>query len=310
MTSNRAETVRKIDDLLDGHCKSCEVKADFNKEYGSRSAHLDKHCKSNCPVGSQLVELGQELSGKVRPRKQIKLEVEEVMAKPKFTLSAEEYFAERHAGKSIARIAKEQGVSEATIYNHMNKWAEEGKGAEPDKTQLLPEKETLPPDPLPEMYKMAKQEIEQLTHELAEAKQMFDEAYQRNMASNAKIGEHLQAIQELREEVEYWRGQADNAGALAGKAAEESMTKIGRLHTEIDSLVTGNNQLQEELHRLITERDAWTEEEEILLAEIAELREAAGRVPEPASEVHLLDRSIAELTRARWILNRLAASGE
>lgn len=289
MGSNRTATVRKIDDILDGQCKTCEVRAEFNKKYGSRSAHLDKHCKSSCPVGLQLVELGQELMGTVRPRKQIKLEVEEVMAKTKFNMSAEEYFAERQAGKSIAQIAKEQDVSEATIYNHMNKWAEVGKvsGSVEDSPELLREKDTVPATELEQLEK-AVQEIERLTAE-----------------------------------VERWKSQAENVSAQAERSNDSLSEQLRNaemecdvLQAEINRMISERDELVSEIDELHREKTGWTENERILNHLVEQLRsdlqkrQAEPQLADKPSEVQLLDRSIADLTRARWILNRLTASGE
>lgn len=45
----------------------------------------------------------------------------------KFKLTADQYFAERTAGKSLEQIAKENGVTAAAIDYHLGKWAKEGK---------------------------------------------------------------------------------------------------------------------------------------------------------------------------------------
>lgn len=280
-------------------------------------------------------EMSSEEQRRQGNQKQLNQEEDKDMAK--FKMTAEEYFAERQAGKSQEQIAEEQGVTPQAIDYHLKKWADEGKGAVLNKTQLLREKDTTPDPavnpPDVELLVMAKREIvevrvelatlkddlltivqerDQLTTELAEAKRMFDDAYQRNLASNAKIGEHLQAIQELKTEVEHWQDQATNAVALAGSVNEQ--------------IATERDDLQAELNRMIAERDdldqektGWIENERILNHLVEQLRSDlrdsrtnpfAFASPTPISEVQLLDRSIADLTRARWILNRLTASGE
>ncbi|NQX45328.1 hypothetical protein HQN87_08285 [Paenibacillus tritici] len=248
----------------------------------------------------------------------------------KFMMTEAEFKAARADGKTIAQIAQEQDVAEATIYKHMSKWAET-----PKETQLLREKEALPPQVpvgLPEMYKRAQQEIEELKAALSVTQPISHDM-----------------IKSYKAEAEHWKAQATEAVALAGKAAEESAAKIERMKAnlragtdarnaaedelvkvtdecnslrdrleqsgwyreaaerDIERLTSENGQLQEELNRMITERDDLMAEND-RLSDL--LRTANRTVPEPASEVHLLDRSIADLTRARWILDRLSASGE
>jgi transposase-like protein len=309
MSFDRAVTVRKIDDLLDGHCKTCTIRTDYNREYGGNTPFITQHCSKVCPVGLQLAGLGRELIGKVRPRKQITLEVEDIMAKPKFTMTAEEHFAERQSGKSIAQIAKEQGVSEQTIYSRMNKWAEEGKTAEsPKETQLLREKETLPPQPavnLPGMYKKALQEIEELKAALS-----VTQPVSHDMLKEYKVtGERL-AVEntELKAELD----QTTTARDEYKRLYEEQFAFAQAYFKQAEDLKAENGQLQEELNRLITERDEMQAHNDRLndMLDEAARESMALRPTEPASEVQLLDRSIAELTRAKWILGRLSASGE
>ncbi|WP_245237029.1 helix-turn-helix domain-containing protein [Paenibacillus ihuae] len=211
------------------------------------------------------------------------------MAKTKFNMSAEEYFAERQAGKSIAQIAKEQDVSEATIYNYMNKWAEVDKvsGSVEDSPKMLREKDTAPATELKQLEK-AVQEIERLTAE-----------------------------------VERWKGQTTEAVALAGKAADEFMTKMELSRARADGAVAAreaaerdlvqmveeNDRLRDEINRMITERDELMAENDRLENQMVASRVEPQLADKP-NEVQLLDRSIADLTRARWILNRLTASGE
>lgn len=212
----------------------------------------------------------------------------------KFTMTAEEYFAERQAGKTIAQVAKEQGVSEATIYNHMNKWAGEDKGDTPKETQLLREKEALQPQPpvnLPEMYKKALQEIEELKAALSVTQPVSHDM-----------------LKKYKAEAEHWKSQATETVALAGKAAEESTAKIERLQAARRGEAAKSDELREELNRMITERDELQADNDRLNNMI--ILQAQQTEPEPTDEVHLLDRSIAELTRAKWILDRLSASGE
>lgn len=85
------------------------------------------------------------------------------MAKAKFNLTEEQFNTERSSGKTIGRIAEEQGVSEATIYNHISKWAEARK---PAQQKLLREKDVSPAaDPKAELLDKAEKEIERLTTE-------------------------------------------------------------------------------------------------------------------------------------------------
>lgn len=188
----------------------------------------------------------------------------------KFSMTEAEFKAARAAGKTIAQISKENDVTEATVYKQMNKWTET-----PKETQLPRDKEAQPPVNFPELYKKAQQEIEELRAELDQTATGRDE-YKR------LYEEQFAFAQEYFKQNELLKARADGAVA-AREAAELDLEQATK---------------------------DFEEQEEILLAEITELRGRAGQVPEPATDVHLLDRSIADLTRAKWILDRLSAAGE
>ncbi|MNB95740.1 hypothetical protein D3C75_429270 [compost metagenome] len=212
MSPERIEVVRHIDDLLESHCASCEAKTEFNRKHGGNTSFITKHC-SQCQIGIQLADLGQQLT--VRPRKKIELipEGEKVMGK--FTMSAEEYFAERATGKTLAQIAKEQGVSEVTVYNHMDKWAKEGKLPGPSVEQL--------PKPLREK-----------------------DTEQRPATELELLDKAEREIERLTEEVEHWKGHASNEVALSGKANEQLTAEIERLTAERDELLSHIAELETE----------------------------------------------------------------
>jgi hypothetical protein len=253
-------------------------------------------------------------------------------------------------GETVSSIEKAWGMKYNTLYNWVKNWdcrgvtpdkAREilaqlgetsGYTTEPDKTQLLREKETLPQQSVShDMIKEYKSQLDQvkcaldesvlenerLTTELAEVKQMFDDAYQRNMNGNAKIGQHLQAIQELKAEVEHWQGEAERSVAITDKADEQLRAELQVLQDEMNRMISERDELVAERDELYHEKTAWTENEKMLnqLVEdlrddIRRLREIQKQAAEPFSETQLLDRSIAELTRARKIINLLSASGE
>lgn len=250
-------------------------------------------------------EEDNEMSG--RPEKQ----------GPNNGLTKQVFLEQIAAGETVASIEKAWGMKYNTLSFWVKKWDVRGidaakaqellAGGTPKETQLLREKEALPP---------AERQAEE--------------------------------VKRLKAEIEYWKAQATEAVALAGKAAEESTAKNERLEEigreaaeardaathelnrtiqeceilqerlervteersrEVYRLMTERDGLQKELNRLITERDELQAERDAMLSHI----EATGinpQQPEPATDVHLLDRSIADLTRAKWILDRLSASGE
>lgn len=61
---NRLNAVLAIGDLLDQKCSGCPTRDEFNRKYGSVTSKLDKHCKTNCPVGRQLQDYGKQLGRK------------------------------------------------------------------------------------------------------------------------------------------------------------------------------------------------------------------------------------------------------
>lgn len=228
----------------------------------------------------------------------------------KFKMTAEEYFAERQTGKSLEKIAEEHGVTPQAIDYHLKKWGTDGKQVEPDKTQLLREKEVLASEQRPstdlEQLNKAVQEIERLTLEVT-AKDEVKQVLQRRLDSTES-------------EAQQWK--ARTADALASRDAAEN---------ELVSLVEERDDLRDEMNRMITERDelvaerdelyrektGWIENEKMLNQLVEDLRDDIRRLREiqtlavePVSETQLLDRSIADLTRARKIIKLLSASGE
>ncbi|HEY4429540.1 MAG TPA: hypothetical protein VGN87_00735 [Paenibacillus sp.] len=241
------------------------------------------------------------------------------------------------AGETVSSIEKAWGMKYNTLYNWVKNWdcrgvtpdkAREmlaqlgeasGYATEPDKTQLLREKEVLASEQRPstdlEQLNKAVQEIERLTLEVT-AKDEVKGVLQRRLDST-----EVELIK-LRGEVKHWKARAAEAAELADKAAEESTAKIERMkanlqkgtsarHTTEDELVQTteeNDRLRDEINRMISERDELMSENDRL----SDLLRVHVRVEpaEPASETQLLDRSIAELTRARKIIKLLSASGE
>ncbi|OMF98194.1 hypothetical protein BK147_11275 [Paenibacillus sp. FSL R7-0337] len=220
----------------------------------------------------------------------------------KFTLTKEEFKAARADGKTIAQIAKEQDVAEATVYKHMTKWTEE-----PSETQLLREKEALPVDQQAGEIKRLKAEVEHWKAQATEVVTLAGKAAEETMA---KI-EQLQAARrgeaakndELRLELDQAVAVRETAELDLGLAE----TRCDQYVETIDQLATQCDGLQEELNRLITERDDLVAEVDDLRDDIRRLREIQAVSAAPPSDVNLLDRGIADLTRAKWILDRLNA---
>lgn len=182
----------------------------------------------------------------------------------KFKMSAEEYFAERATGKTLAQIAKEQGVSEVTVYNHMDKWTKEGKVPGPvEEPKPLREKDTEQhPATELQLPDMAEREIERLISEVAKlgtklaAKEEAKEAVLRRLkaaedsAANWSAGtSELQArvkqleserdalaseIERLTGEVEHWKAQAAETVALSGQASAQLIAERDALASELE----------------------------------------------------------------------------
>lgn len=209
-------------------------------------------------IPSQVVEYSSKGAGGVREYKLSPEELEEVrqkypatkrdksFVKPivqntpvkgenrmgKFTMTEAEFKVARADGKTIAQIAQEQDVAEATIYKHMNKWAET-----PKETQLLREKEAQP-GPITELEQLDKalQEIEELKAALSATQPISHDM-----------------LNEYKAEAEHWKAQATEAVALAGKAAEESMAKIERLKERGREAVDSRNAAEVELVKVTDE---------------------------------------------------------
>ncbi len=236
----------------------------------------------------QLEEIRQKYPVTKRDKKikapiEIKTKTKEEKQMGKFTMTEAEFKAARESGKTIAKIAEEQDVAEATVYANMKRWEAAEKGQAEQK--LLREKDAVPPADAKQVDKTI-HEIERLTSQIFGLEE-----------SNGY----------LRNEVERWKSKANETVVLSGQASEALTAERDSVQKELIRVVEENDWLKDEINRMITERDELVSENDRL----NELLLSAAQVkPEPATEVQLLDRSIAELTRAKWILNRLSASGE
>lgn len=217
-------------------------------------------------------------------------------------LTEKQFNAERSSGKTIGRIAEEQGVSEATIYNHISKWAEARK---PAQQKLLREKDVSPAaDPKAELLDKAEKEIERLTTE--------NQRYDQRMVSAQNEATKAWA------EVERLRDKNDQSAALCRELEEEKneykrMFESGYKLTQ-DQIAKISEHL-ETINVLRESNGALIAENSRLVDRIADLLDAQLSQQKPVSavpdtEVQRLDSAIQDLTRARWILNRLSASGE
>ncbi|WP_235775466.1 DUF3310 domain-containing protein [Paenibacillus sinensis] len=182
----------------------------------------------------------------------------------KFKMSAEEYFAERATGKTLAQIAKEQGVSEVTVYNHMDKWAKEGKvPRQVEEPKPLREKDTEQ-RPATELMDKAEREIERLTSELEQVKAERSSEVSRLIAERDGMqkdrdqmsqevsrltrerGVLAAETQRLNGEVEHWKAHATETLALSGQASEHLQAEIERLTAERDELLSHIAELETE----------------------------------------------------------------
>lgn len=296
--SSRIDTVNKISDLLDNHCKGCKTKTEYNREHGGNTSFITQHCSVVCPIGIELGKLGQALNNVTQTNRT----KQEDKPMTKFKMTEEQFNAERASGKSVAQIAKEQGVTEVTVYNHISKWADARK---PGQEKLLREKDVTSPElrtepPLAPLLDKAKKEIERLSMELIETQKERDSLLaereefsaetrrldQRMMAAHSEATKAWAEVERLRDKLDesdrQWREQIENR-------TEKNM-----------ELVRERNDLLHEINRL-TDQIADLEEQ-------MSQQEPVNAVPD--TEVHRLDSAIQDLTRARWILNRLSASGE
>ncbi|WP_433581407.1 hypothetical protein [Paenibacillus amylolyticus] len=219
----------------------------------------------------------------------------------KFTLTEEKFNAERAAGKSVAKIAKEQGVSEVTIYNHVSKWADARK---PAQEKLLREKDVSPgADPKVELLDKAEKEIERLTTEnqdLRDRVEVLKADITVLVAENDQSATLCRTLEEERDELEVSRDdykqmyeRSYDRDTTANKKIGEHLETINSLRENSDSLIAENNRLSDRI---------------VELEELVFQQETVKAVPD--SEVQRLESAIQDLTRARWILNRLSASGE
>lgn len=258
----------------------------------------------------QLEEIRQKYPATKRDKQikapiEIKTKTKEEKRMGKFTMTEAEFKDARESGKTIAKIAEEQDVAEATVYANMKRWENAAKDPE---QKLLREKEAVPLADVQQLDK-ATHEIERLTAQIFGLEE-----------SNGY----------LRNEVDGWKSKANETVVLASRESETFIAERNSMQKQLARAVEENDRLKDEINRMITERDelvaerdelhsektGWLENERILNHLVDQLRsdlqkrQIEPQLADKPSEVQLLDRSIAELTRAKWILNRLSASGE
>lgn len=302
MTS-RIDTVNQISNLLDNHCKGCTIKTDYYREHGGNTSFITAHCSKRCPIGLELAELGQKLTQATRLQK-ITKQGDKNMAKAKFNLTEEQFNAERASGKSVALIAKEQGVTEVTVYNHVSKWADARK---PGQEKLLREKDVSPTaDPKVELLDKAEKEIERLTVEnqrlnerMVSAQNEATKAWAEVEQLRDKNDQYAALCKELEDDKNEYKRMFESGYKLGQDQIakiSEHLETINSLREMGDNLIAENNRLMDRIKELKE------------LKEQISHQEPVNAVPD--SEVQRLDSAIQDLTRARWILNRLSASGE
>ncbi|KGE20048.1 hypothetical protein [Paenibacillus wynnii] len=305
-----------------------------DKTFKKPVAHNHSEDRLPAKQRNQKPEEDNEMSG--RPEKQ----------GPNNGLTKQIFLEQIASGETVASIEKAWGMKYNTLSFWVKKWDVRGidaakaqellAGGTPKQTQLLREKEAQP-GPITELEQLDKalQEIEELkaalsatqpiSHDMlkgykaeaehwkAQATEVVALAGKAAEESMAKI-EQLQAARrgeaakndELRLELDQAVAVRETAELDLGLAE----TRCVQYVETIDQLATQCDGLQEEVNRLITERDDLVAEVEDLRDDIRRLREIQTLAAAPPSDAHLLDRSIADLTRARWILERLSASGE
>lgn len=223
----------------------------------------------------------------------------------KFTLTEEQFNAERASGKSIAKIAKEQGVSEATIYNHVSKWTDARK---PGQEKLLREKNVSPPGPpSAELLNKAEKEIERLT---TENQQLQDKL----KSSEEERVELVNEVTQFKIDIDWIEGEKQKEINRLDQRMVSAQNQATKAWAEVEQLRDKNDQYAATINEMREDRVSLVAENTHLADRIYELKEQLEQQQTvnavPDTEVQRLDTAIQDLTRARWILNRLSASGE
>lgn len=238
---------------------------------------------------------------------------------PSSGLTKQIFLEQIASGETVASVEKAWGMKYNTLPSWVKKW--DLKGINPAKAQELlasgtPKETQLPRD------KEAQQEIEELKAEVerwkaqaTEAVALAGKAAEESASKIERMKENLRKATDARitAEDELNLLRAACAGAVAAREAAEldlgqTETRCRQYTETIDQFATECDRLQEELNRLTMERDHLQADNDRLNNMI--ILQAQQADPEPATDVHLLDRSIADLTRAKWILDRLSAAGE
>lgn len=153
---DRSNVRIEINDLLDRHCKPCEIKGKFTSKYKDATGHLANYCKRRCPKGKQLIELGNKLNTGRKPKSvldhKIKVEKEkkpmkseDVETKKVKSVLTKEIYLEEHKTKSNAQIEKDWGMKYNTLYPKLKAWGLTGKPKDEIKVEVSETNEK--PDP-------------------------------------------------------------------------------------------------------------------------------------------------------------------
>lgn len=208
---NRLEVVWKIDDLQDNNCKTC------TKLEGNKRRYNDKYCLTQCEIGLQLQELGNQL--KTRERK--------TMGEKKLVLDQDSYKMLKANGKSDADISRHFGIKQPTLAYHKKKWFNEA--VKPTITIVEPVKATEKPAESKPTRQDKESEYAALINELSD-KVKQQEGMIEKLQAKVDEYEHLNdACSDVEEETASLQKEVDYLSSKRIEEKEEYLNTLEKL---------------------------------------------------------------------------------
>lgn len=203
----RVEIVKRINDLEDRHCETCD----------RPKRKLSNYCATQCEVGKKIKVLGDHLLEKTNSERKKKAErVKKVsQAAVNVEVSKEKYLSLKELELSDYKIASKFGITPAKLSSYKKGWGLEGFSLKKGKKQ-----EALPKNQEPDSsFQELKSKLSQIMDENESLKQEVE-------TLRSKKVELLDQISSLRSDKESNTQKVANVKQQLAEEYEEEMAKV------------------------------------------------------------------------------------
>lgn len=236
MNPQRLAVIREIGDLTESQCKNCENHGK-NKKY-------EKVCAS-CPTYKRLRQLGEALNKISQTKKGMGKMTKQTKNAKQSTEVTEELYYKLKPGKTDGEVAKEIGVSIATLYNHKRRWTKQDveKIPQPDK-----EYQKLMGD--------LKVQLDQKKVTVQQLQDKINELTETVTAKNQRVSELERENARLKADVETLQDDIENIECLHGAESleQEHIAKVAETYkNELEQQVKQNQELRNRIRSTVKE---------------------------------------------------------